>query len=636
MIRFFHTYRKTAVGILIVSTAVLAMTGFGVNVLDNVNRREVYAIKVDDDLINHTQFAQERRSVQDRYRQMFGESYQQIAAAVEANLSQQVADQLIASTLIKREARRHDLRVGSDEVEQIMRTQLFSEGFDADMYRAFLRQIGMTSRQFEERLRDDALQAQWVGLLRDVAVPSRREARALIERDETTRTTVHVEFEPAKFEAALKLPGDAELEAWYLERAADYEEPAKAAYDYVVLDPTRFLELVTPTDEDIELHYSDNAERFTEPARFRVRHIQLNYPKDASAEQMAAIKERATEVLGKVKAGESFDALALEYSDDLTSKIAGGDLGWMERGRMGQEFEDAAFALAAGEVSELVGTDYGFHIVKLEEMKEAEPKKLEDVRDQIVREIKEREAPAFTADRAHQLLGEWQKSELKLADFAAKEGLTVAGTSAALGAESDPAPELSGLSRQVIQAGNEERLLVDLPKVTVLVGVREFREPTIPAFAEVREKVVAAWKKGEGRSQAEAAARKLVDDLRNDAASNLEGAAKAAGLKVVTTKEVSKTSGGSGVLANPEILKSVLSTWTPLSDPAGAFTHDGRFVVLQVTSITPPDPKKVEEKLAASLKRAAEQDAEVLVGSIVNRLKAAATIDVDPAILDRG
>jgi peptidyl-prolyl cis-trans isomerase D len=411
MLRMFHTHRKTVFGILVVSIAVISMTGFGVNFLQDYERGQVYAVKIDDDKVDFAQFDRERREIQNRYRSMLGKNYAQLASMLEANLNQQVVDKVISDNLVLKAARKSDLYSGPDELQRIMRTQVFSGGFDVEMYRRFLAEMNLSAAAFEREVRDTALRAQFIGLLTDVTGASAEEARAMWERDETTYAVRYVEFDPAKFEAQVDVKDDTVLEEFYTTNASDYEQPAKVGYEYVVFDPRKFESLVEPSAEDIEMFYQDNQSRFMNPLEFRARHIQLTYPKGAKPEEMAKLKERATEALTKIQAGEAFEAVATQYSDDLNSNTIGGDLGFVQPGKMSREFDAAVAQLAVGAVSEVVSTPYGFHIVKLEERREPEPKKLEEVKEIIVKEIRTREAPAYTADRAQQLFEEWRSRE---------------------------------------------------------------------------------------------------------------------------------------------------------------------------------------------------------------------------------
>ncbi len=632
MIRIFRKYRKTVFGVIVVAMASLSMTGFGVNLYSHMEKDRNYAIKVDDTVINHSQFERERNQIQERYRQMFGKNYYQFAKSLEANMNQQVVDKLIADTLLEREARKNELYIGNEEVSNILRAEVFQQGMDTRMYAAILRQLGMTAQEFEQQIRDEALRQAFAGMLSDVSFASTQEAKALWETEETVYSVSHVEFAPAKFEGEVKAPEDKVLQGFYDDHASDYEEPAVVSYDYVVFNPDSFLELVQVTDDDIELYYTDHQADFTDPAQVKARHIQFTYPKAADPKTMADLKEKAQEVLTKAQAGEPFENLAQLYSDDVSTNLSGGDLGWIPKGKMAKEFDAAAFKMKEGEISELVTTDYGFHIIKVEGMKEPEPKKLEDVRAEITKIIQKREAPAYTADHAHQLFEKWDKTELSLPEFAAKNGLTTVATAGPLAEEKDPAADVAGLTKEVLRLSDEPKQLVELKEVTVMVGIKEYKEPRIPPFPEIKTKVFEAYKKAEAKRMAEEASSSFVKAFEGKE-ENLPALAKAWHLTPVETKDLSRQKGGTGIFANNEIRDAVYSTFTPLEKPRRSYKIGDSYYVLQVQTVQKPVIDDSSEKLLTYRNRAAQANAQTLTASVLNRLKAEAKIDVDPHLL---
>jgi len=633
MLRVFHTYRKTVFGILVVSIAAVSMTGFGVNAFHNYEADKVYAVKIDDERVSHIEFEREREQLQNRYRAMLGKNYAQLAGFLESNLGQQVIDKIISDTLMLREAKKNEIYSGSSELERIMRQEVFGGDFNADMYRQFLRQINQSAAKFEGEIRDSAVRAQFVGLLSDVTFPSNEEARALWEREETVYGVRHLEFDPVAFEAKVGVPDAKALDDFYSNRASEYELPARVAYEYIVFEPSRFRDLVAPTDDDIEMYYAENSSRFVTAPETRARHIQFTFAKDAKPEEMAKVKEKATEVLAKLRAGEPFDALANQFSDDITSNTVGGDLGALIPGKMSAEFDAAASKLAVGAISELIETPYGYHIIKVDARTEAEPKKLEAVRETIVTEIKMLEAPAYTAEKAHQAFDAWTKSTQSLTDIATAEKLERRATEGLVVAEADPAPDLMSLSRQVLQNPEVKKQIVEIGDRSVLVAVTDYKEPTIPALGEIKERVSADYRKSEGARLGREAANESLAILGGDKAPAFDAFAKERKLPIVDTAAVSRANPGSGPLVDPAVQEGIFSTFTPLARPTQVFEVGGKSYIFQVIAITPPDPAKAAEKLPTYKKRAAESNSQAILTAVLAGLKADSTIDIDPQLL---
>ncbi len=140
---------------------------------------------------------------------------------------------------------------------------------------------------------------------------------------------------------------------------------------------------VTVSDDDVKSYYEDHKEEFRTPEMVKASHILVKVDRSASEEEKKEAKEKATDILNKAKSGEDFAKLASEFSDDPGSKTKGGDLGFFAKGRMVKPFEDAAFSLKPGEISGLVESQYGFHIIKVEEKKEPSLEPFDKVQEQI-------------------------------------------------------------------------------------------------------------------------------------------------------------------------------------------------------------------------------------------------------------
>jgi parvulin-like peptidyl-prolyl isomerase len=146
------------------------------------------------------------------------------------------------------------------------------------------------------------------------------------------------------------------------------------------------------SDTDLERYYEDNQRRLTLPEQVRVRHILITWKPMGKPDDRAFIRESMNPILERARAGEDFAALAREFSDDYATRQSGGDTGFFHRGQMAPAFEEAAFALQPGEISEVVETSFGVHIIKFEERQEEELLALEDVRDQLLDHVRNERA----------------------------------------------------------------------------------------------------------------------------------------------------------------------------------------------------------------------------------------------------
>jgi len=635
MIRIFHKYKRSLVVGMVICVVCFVMTGFGLSYLKN-NRHDPYAIKVDDVEITHSQFYDERRSVQDNYRRMLGEVYPKFAQNLEAHLNDQLSERLVGDTLLNKFATKCDLYVGEGQVQEMIVGEMFRGSFSPELYSNYLRQSGMSAKAFEAKLESELQRSQLTGFISDISVASKREARALFERDETSYNVSTLEFNPDNFISQVQTPSDEVLQNLYESKASELELPARVSFDYVALDPEQYQKDVDVQQDDIEFYYAENEKKFQNPEAIKARHIQLTYPKGAKPDEMSHVKDKANEIKAKLSSGEKFENLAQANSDDFITASNGGDLGWVNRGQRSKAFDEAAFKLLAGEVSEPIQTDSGYEIVKVEDRKEASPKPLEEVKAEIEATIRKREAPAYANAKGHELYDTWQKKGGSLKDFAAENKLDLKVSASMLSADSDPEAALKGLTKNVIDFPDQKSQVVELKDKIVLVEIKDFKEASPPAFSEAKQKLIDLYKKGEAKKLAEKASQDALKAFQDGKYKLLDDAAKDLKLTLGETKDLKQSASAAGIFSDEQLRKAVFGTSVVLDKPARSFETSGRFVLLQVKEIKKPDLSSYLAKEADYLKRASSQLAENTTGALVNQLKAGAQIDIDPSILTQG
>ncbi|RMG42532.1 MAG: hypothetical protein D6719_06305 [Candidatus Dadabacteria bacterium] len=631
MLKTIRKYRKSLIGVLAIAAIVLVMTGFGVNFVSF--REEPHAIQIDDVKITYSDFQRERRNVEDRYRVMLGENYSKLAPTLLANLNDRLVDQLIENVLLKREATRLGLYVGKRQLREILFNQVFSHGFDAAQYQGFLNQIGMTAKEFEDRLAEDALRSMLRGFIRDISFVPQRELRTLIERNETSYDVSYIELSPAAFEEKVKSPSEDQILAYYENHAVEYETKPAVSYDYVVFDPKDYKNLVEIQPEDIEFYYLDHKNEFKTVDKVKARHIQLNYPAKADPEAMLKVKKKAEDVHARAASGEDFASLALQFSDDITTKTLGGDLGWIKRGERDQAFEKAVFDMKSPGLAPLIETDYGYEIVMVDEYVPPGVKKLEDVRQEIEEKIRTREAPAFTAAYAEGVFDEFKKSGKSLKEFAVEKGLKVASTPGLLEAVRDPEPRLKGVTRKILDFPEEKKQLVDSGALTVMAEIKEFRDSEIPALEKVKDKVVAAVKHEKAKELVKDEAEKIVKELKAMKRRDLRALAKARNLTVRERKALRSALAVGPVFGNSKIKDWLFNVAKAGDVSEEAYQINDNYYIFAVENIKRPAEKLLREKMRSAEATQKTQMAELMLKAIVNRLKVRSKIDIDPNLL---
>ncbi len=631
MLRTIRKYRRSVLGLVAIGLVALAMSGFGVNLI-NPRSKDIYAIKVNNRLISHEEVQLEKRSIEQRYRQMFGQNYAQFMKTFKLDIKQQAIDKLISDTLFEQAAAELGFFAGDKTVTGIIRSELFPNGFDSGRYASFLEQTGMSAKQFEDSIRAQALRAQFARVLQDVSIPSQRETRVSVERQNTKYSVEYVEFNPSKYTKEASAPSEEEIETYYNEHSEDFKEPAKASFNYIILNPQDFIGAVEFTNEDVELYYAEHQTEYVTPEEIRAQHILISLPKDADSKKKEELKKKAEEASKKAKEGEAFESLAKKYSDDLASATKGGEIGWVKKGQFSKNFDDAAFKLLEGEVSEIIETPTGFEIIKVEEIKPSRQKDLPEVRAEVEAAIRNREAPAYMSVQAAHYLESWTAGEKKLSDFAADKKLTAESSKGLLDKTTDPSPVLKGLTSQVIESGEEAKQLVDLGDKVALVEVTEFKPSQIATLSEVRNKIISLIKDKAAQQKAKASAQKVIDDLAVSSDPSLKKFAESQGLKVEQIVDASKDK-ATGVLAAPQVNATVFSAIKEMEKPSKVLEANNSFYVVQITSIKAPSTEEIESEMKKFREKQGSELGDLLLKSLLEKLKAEAKIDIDPTLM---
>jgi len=384
---------------------------------------------------------------------------------------------------------------------------------------------------FEDEVRQDILRQRLQALVTDGVGVSDGELEERYRFDHEKANLAFVRNAAADLAATITL-SDEELQKYLDGHADPYRVPARVRARYVAYRPADFLSRVEVKDDEVAEYYAlHKDDKFTEPEQVRARHILVKTAADAGADAKAAARKKAEELLAKVKAGADFAALAKERSEDAGSAANGGDLGLFTRGRMTPAFEEAAFALQGGGLSDVVETPFGFHVIKVEEHRPGGAKPLETVHDEIADTLKRERSLALARKQAE----EDRRKIARGAPFAeALAGRTIEETPPfAKGAEVPGVGRVPGFAESAFALREGEVSdLIESPDAIYLLAPFAYSEAHAPPLDEVRERVTADAR----RERGEAAARERADKLLARAREiGLDQAAAEAGVQVEET-----------------------------------------------------------------------------------------------------
>ncbi|MEO6919271.1 MAG: SurA N-terminal domain-containing protein [Collimonas sp.] len=331
------------------------------------------------------------REQMERLRQAYGDRFDpKMMETPEAK--QGVLDNLISQRVLASAVTSEHLAVSDQSLQQTIMgvpALLGADGkFDNDRYHALLAAQGMTPTMYEARLRQDMAMQQLNGAVQTTAFTPKTVATRLSDINDQEREVQELLFKSADYASQVKVT-DAMLQDYYAKNPKEFEIPEQIKADYVVLDSAAAASQITVSDADIKTYYDQNVARFTTPEERRASHILISVKKDAPAAEQATAKAKAESLLAEVrKTPADFAKIAKANSQDTASAEMGGDLGYFGAGSMVKPFEDAANKLKQGEISDLVQSDFGYHIIELTGIKPAQVKPLDEVKTDIAAEIK--------------------------------------------------------------------------------------------------------------------------------------------------------------------------------------------------------------------------------------------------------
>jgi len=489
-----------------------------------------------------------QREARNKIQQQFPRGGAQ-AAMLMPYFTAQAAQELINEKALVAEARRLGLRVSDEELRDDlqhgpMAPTFFPDGkfIGQEEYENFVQRYGMSVQQFEGLEKDYILIRKLQALVSDSAFVSDGDVR-----DEFQRRNTKVKFDYALITQADILKGlhptDEELKAFYERNKATYNNsiPEKRQIKYVVVDSAKVAAATPVTDQDLQAYYDQHRDEYRVPEQVKVRHILIKTPLPAPGQKedekaVADARAKAEGVLKELKAGGDFAKLAEKYSDDPGSAKAGGELGWIGRGRTVPEFEKAAFSLGKGQTSDLIKSSYGFHIINLEDKQDAHLKLLAEVKGEIQEKVKQQKVSRATEAAANNLLSAARTDGFDKA--AAAKGQQVVTTDFISHGDSLPGLGASPLFMDAVfnEADKAPPDVTQVPQGYVVFQLLAVRPPATPTFEEIRPRVETEFKNQRASFLLQQKTQELAD--RAKAAHDLKKVAKELGATVKSSDMV--------------------------------------------------------------------------------------------------
>ncbi|HYL69269.1 MAG TPA: peptidyl-prolyl cis-trans isomerase [Candidatus Limnocylindria bacterium] len=516
---------------------------------------------------------------------------QSIPPMLKGLYAKQILDQLVFQRALELEAQRLGIRVTPEEeterIKQIVPTAFAGDTWLKDRYALEIQQrAGMTVEDFETFLRNQMLTDKFRAIVTDGISVSPAE----IEQEFRRRNEkVQIEFALAKPTelAATIHPTDAELNAYYQKNASRYQVQEKRSARYALLDLAKLRARTHVDDAAVRAYYNSHIDEYKVQNRAHVEHILFKTIGKTDAE-VAEIRAKAQDVLNKAKKGANFEDLAKKFSEDDATKPKGGDLGWIVEGQTVPEFQQTAFSLPKGSISDLVKTQYGFHIIKVLDRETAHTKPLEEVRDTIVPILLDEKVRQDAGDITNQMASAVRQSNRQpLEELAKKFNLVLGETPPA--SATDPIGEL-GSTPDLHQTLSQLRpgelsSPLQVPLGFVILTVKDIQPAHQGTLAEVHDRVLADYQQDQSTELARTKANELTKLAQ--AGTPFDKAAKSLGLEVKTSEPFSRTGSIPDVGSGRQVEAAF---GMPVGQVSPAVQVGGNWLVYRVVGHQPVNP----------------------------------------------
>ncbi len=560
------------------------------------------AATVGGEEITLDELRQHYRNLESRYRQAFGEQFNREMAR-QFNLPKQALDQLIDRRIMLLEARQAGLRATDGEIREAILaipglTDEDGRFIGDEKYRRIVRSaFGTSTGEFEASVREDVLIGKLDTILTETAHVSDAEVEQAY-REQAERAKIrYLQLPESELISEVRLD-DADLETYFAEHRDDYQLPEKRVVEYLLVDSVKLRREIEIPGEELEAYYQANQGEFTSEEQVRARHILLKVTPDrpdATAEsELQAIRRR-------VEGGEDFGQLAQQLSEDEVSASRGGSLGLFGRGRMIQAFEEAAFSAAVGDLVGPIKTDFGYHLIEVQEHRPGGLQPFDQVeavvRSRVIGERVEEISEEKARDVAQRIQTEGLSAPEQLQALAEEESLTLEATEP-FGREETVtgigrSPDFSRVAFELATGESSEP--VKIPRGWVILRLMEIQPPRASELSEVEAEV----RRAAEQEKRKAAAVARLEELRgeHEAAGGLEDVAAGLGLEIRESAEFGRFGTIDDLGSNRQVIDTALAlepgNWGgPFESADGAVM----FEVLERTTFDPEEFEKAKEE----------------------------------------
>jgi peptidyl-prolyl cis-trans isomerase D len=554
----------------------------------------------------------------------------------------QLIDQMITERALAYEAQRLGFRVTEAELAQTIRSllpQLYQDGkfIGQEFYANYLAQQNLTIPQFEANVRKQMLLTRLQNLAAEGAIVSPEEVEREYRRRFQKIKLDYIAIPVSKLRAEVR-PTDQDLRSYFEQNRVSFRIPEQRSFDLLVIDELKVGERIQLPEAELRRAYQADLDKYRTPERVQVRHILLKTA-EKPKQDIPKIRARAEELLKQLRGGADFAELARKNSEDAGSAQKGGDLGWIVRGQAVKAFEDAAFSLKPKELSGVIATEYGFHILQVLDKEQARLKPFAEVREEIARGLKRQRVFELMQSLADQAVAELNKTPQQAAEVAARLNLPLIRVEKA--GAGDPIAGLPSGSQQIHEAlaglpkgRATPPIQIEANKLAVAV-LREVFPARQAELGEVESQVREQFINRKVQELLERRAREIMEQARA-AGGDLKKVAQATGFPFRTTQEFGPDGAADGIGPASSVAEGFTKQVGELFGPVAQ--GDQRFIC-KVAARSAPDMSKLAQERQAILTelkgRKARERNELFIDSIRTRLVREGKVKIHEDVIRR-
>ncbi len=565
-------------------------------------RHESDVARVGDHYISGSEYQTAYNNMVDGVRKQFGGAMPDDLMR-SLNLKERALDSLIQHYLILKGADGLGLVATTDEVRRkILAIPAFqTDGkFDSKHYEGLLRQMHMTPDVFEQEMSEDITTLNVESFIKGRAVVTEDEILADYHLNRDQIKVAYVVFDPKSFEDKVTV-AESDLRTFYQNNQGRYMEPEKREIAYVLLNMEDLEKDIHPGDEEIKRYYDENATKFAREKQVRAQHILFRVKPGAPEAEVEKIRAGAQKILDEAKKGKDFSELAKKYSQDEGTAKKGGELGFFSAKQMEPAFSAAAFALKPGEISDLVRTPYGFHIIKSEEIAEARTAPLDEVKGDIERDIKSQGAQDIAYKQARNLRDlAYARKDL---DKAAQEMKMTVSTPVWIDMsedQPDSGPFPGPIKAKLFKLGQGDVSdMLELPKGFAVAQVKSIKRPEPIPFENIKDKVTKDYRAEQAKGLAQKRAAEILTQAKEK--NSLADVAAAQNISLMQSGFFSRKDPDKELkLLQGASVNSIFSLQESNQFPESPLELGNRFMVCQFQGKKPAGQPSEEEKTEIS------------------------------------